>query len=71
MIPPRLELIPLGQAALCIDCRQIGRSVGCCCAGCGSENLVDLSSLLTEQGHDLYELERSAWLSRLANEEIC
>jgi predicted amidophosphoribosyltransferase len=72
MVPSRLELIPLGQAALCANCQHIGRNYGRYCAGCGSENLIDLATLLKNGNGGAYEIEKTVWLDEISgNDKIC
>lgn len=43
------ELIPLADAALCLDCDRISAATGAC-PGCGSHALLSLARVLAERG---------------------
>lgn len=45
----QLDLIPVSEAVLCMDCERISRQSGHECAGCGSTSVLNLAAILAKE----------------------
>ena len=45
----QVELIPLGEAVLCLDCERVGRGKNDHCPGCGSKSVLALKRILNRE----------------------